>query len=445
MATSFIQKADSLHQTSPSHFYIMTSTILRIGSLRDIPQGEDDIIQRLYAACFENKLKELYFWNIDFTLEIVAAVARLLDHDTTGSTSTPRSWSNIKILSCTGLIAEAVSSILTSERVETLVLSGSTIDIRSLSALNAGCRNNNCSLRILRLLGIHFPPDNDITFDALSENTSLEELDLTRSRLGMASSLSSPKAICEHQHLLCLKLEFCYLPDDILSRVLHACHECPSMRELYLSHNYCGKESIQELCTLVGSLLVLDLHHQLQESCWSRLFHSLKDRSTTLKQLDLSGNKISDPDVLQLSLSMESNTSLKYLNLQNCQLTEQGIQYSIAASLPRWKALTTINLGGNMFMDASARAMLEGLKRNYTLQHWGNLFYYKCSDEIQFYLDSNWAGRIILRQAIPTGLWPLVLARVNHLALWRQNEIGRRGRRESVLFLMLHGPALLER
>ena len=414
----------------------MPLSTLRIGSLRNWPQAEDAIIERLDKAHQDNWVKQINFWNIEFTPGITAAFRRLLMLNPT------RSWNTVKILSCTGQITSIVSTIFISERVASLVLSGSGIDNQTFSVLNSGLKNNR-SLKALRLISVRFS-ENTPMFDELSRNSSLAELDLTRSRLGTTNLFSVVKAMTRNQHLRVLKLDHCSLHDEALGSILHACTQCPSIQELYLAHNISGKDSFRALSILVRSLSTLDLHCQPIVESWSSFFHSLA-HATNLRHLDLSGNRFSQQDIGSLATALESNNAIEYVNLQDCQLSDQAIQ-RLAASLPRWKSLQKLNLAANLFPEKSAEFLVQGVKQNVVLQDFGHLFFYQCSDELQFYLDCNYwgKGKIMQHPHVPRGLWPIFLARINHLPQ-RDGEKDDGGRRESVLFSMLHGPVLLER
>jgi hypothetical protein len=426
--------------------YNMT-TILRVGCLPDMPKGETAVIYRLFTAFREPAITDIYFWNIQFTPGIVQALGTLLQHG-------GRHWNSIKILSCMGLVAEAVSTILSSQRVTALILNGPAFDEPVWKALDEGCKRNH-SITMLRLLGVRLWSEKPLKEISIPAN--LEELDLTRSRLGTMFAVHLAKAVSTSRHLKCVRLDYCSLSEEAMSAILQACIKCGSLQELYLSHSpsYGSSESsINALSTLTKRLRMLDVRCQqfnIMTASWSPLFASL-NFSTTLQRLDISGNKLTDRDLLLLVISLKGNTTLQSLNLRYCQLSEQAIQI-LASSLPYLsKNLTILDLSGITYREKSAMSLAQGLQHNYVLQELGTLRYSCSTARIEYYLDCNWGGRRALQEEdekpIPLGLWAHILARINRLPL--RQTTGMRyllpGRRESVLFSMLRGgPALLER
>ena len=90
------------------------STILRIGNFSDIVEAEHIVIERLEKVSRNPTIQEVYFWNIEFTPNIVKALHRLIHCNKRHFT--------IKILSCRGLVAEAVSTLLVTNNVPTTTL-----------------------------------------------------------------------------------------------------------------------------------------------------------------------------------------------------------------------------------------------------------------------------------------------------------------------------------
>ena len=67
----------------------------------------------------------------------------------------------------------------------------------------------------------------------------------------------------------------------------------------------------------------------------------------TLEQLELSNvTDITDEDITHLSTMLSSNTTLKELDLYNCNITDNGVRY-ICEGLTKNQTLTTLDIGGN--------------------------------------------------------------------------------------------------
>jgi hypothetical protein len=68
------------------------------------------------------------------------------------------------------------------------------------------------------------------------------------------------------------------------------------------------------------------------------------------------------------------------------------------------------------------------------------------SPEIEHLLDFNQAGRVLLGQghSVPLSLWPVVLERANQMFKYSRDG-DRERKRANVVFLLLQGPALIQR
>ena len=67
----------------------------------------------------------------------------------------------------------------------------------------------------------------------------------------------------------------------------------------------------------------------------------------TLEKLLLSAvTDITDEDITHLSTMLSSNTTLKVLELYNCNITDNGVRY-ICEGLTKNQTLTKLNIGGN--------------------------------------------------------------------------------------------------
>jgi hypothetical protein len=426
------------------------STILRIGNISDIVEAEHIIIERIIKATSDPTIKEVSFWNFEFTTGIIEALRKLIHCDTRHFT--------IKILSCRGLVADAVSTLVTGADVEveenivgavhTLVLNGPVLENHTVTALR-GQR----SLKRLRLLGIRSE------YHDVIDIGNCMELDLTHSRIFMTPDCCLIGSLARSQHLECLKLDFCNLSDSELCRMLQVCPNA-TLRELHLSHNNCADESMnilvhRLLVDSTSSLSILNLHHQTTKTPipWKPLFEALKHPSCySLKELDISGNPLAESDITVLAESLKFNSSLQSLNLHDCQISPKSSSI-LASQMPHWTAkLHTLDLSGSHFLCAQ-HSLVSGLKHNYYLENVGSLYYCPCTNELEFYLDCNRCGRRLLKEVahknhrVPLGLWPDLLARIpQRLPMLYSAQSGKRlGRRESALYYFLrHGPAMME-
>lgn len=85
----------------------------------------------------------------------------------------------------------------------------------------------------------------------------------------------------------------------------------------------------------------------------------------SLTNLDLSGNKLTDPTVLADVLEKE-DASLKVLHLRTNQICDKGI-VNLCSGLEYNTSLTKLHLRNNKLTDEAARALAKVLKKNTSL------------------------------------------------------------------------------
>jgi Ran GTPase-activating protein (RanGAP) involved in mRNA processing and transport len=411
-------------------------------AIRDIPVDVNEHIKRLRIAQDNSNVNELYFWRIYFCRPVVESLRNLLSRDN-------RTWKSIKLLACSGLVDTVVSTILRSKRVDAFVLSGYETDNRTLVALKNGLKSNH-TLKSLRLLGINFV-DHYVSLEGLMRNTSLEELDLTRSKLGRTAVKSFARALNNRSRLRILKLEYCFLKDEAIAELVKSLAHCPTIEELHLCSNSCRSRAFQAISSLLEAedtrLCSLDFHAQLLRHEEKLDISSISDalcHNKSLKYLDLSNNSISDHNIANLGSALRFNSTLKELEMHDCDITDRGIR-CFASSLHDVK-VKSLNLGGNSFRDEGVRDLFEGLRSNINLEQLGLFRRFACSDSLEYYLDLNWVGRRAFQESLPLALWPHVLARANNITMRVDSAYcTTRGRREAILYELLRGPALFER
>ncbi|XP_073729790.1 uncharacterized protein [Misgurnus anguillicaudatus] len=123
-----------------------------------------------------------------------------------------------------------------------------------------------------------------------------------------------------------------------------------SLKELNMNNNSLQDSGVKELFTGLENIkckldiLRLDKCDLTEESC-SALASVLGSDSTSLKELDLSNNKLQDSGVKLLSDGLQNNSTLEILRLSNCSITEEGYK-SLALKL-NLSHLTELDLTGN--------------------------------------------------------------------------------------------------
>ena len=121
------------------------------------------------------------------------------------------------------------------------------------------------------------------------------------------------------------------------------------MRRLDIRHT-----SLDSKCvSILSEILKTNKTIKILELVSSSLTGSIKQVSDslfnnkTLEQLELSYvTDITDEDITHLSTMLSSNTTLKELELSDCNITDNGVRY-ICEGLTKNQTLTMLNIGGN--------------------------------------------------------------------------------------------------
>ena len=147
---------------------------------------------------------------------------------------------------------------------------------------------------------------------------------------------------------------------------------------------------------------------------------SLKNNSTRLRFLSLSGHRLTETDISGLAASPE-DCQLEELCLTDCHLSDLSIAI-FATMLPKMNFLKFAWLHDNPFGQVGASALLAFLERNWELEQ---LILPRgrgpamddLQRQIEFFLVLNLAGRRLLRATnnipIQLALWPKVLDRAD--------------------------------
>jgi len=401
-----------------------------------------------------------------------------------------------------------------------LSLANSSIDASILVALREGISFNK-SLKSLKLSGLNFTiannntddnhndKDNNSTVDdgedyewckSLINKTTLQNLDLSGSRLSASTVTNLSNALFLNTSLQSLDLSRCCLDDQSLSKVLTSVKEHPGLTKLNVSGNFLGKSASTSAVDAVAELLrsnssklaCLDLSQQQQQPLSEprrqalESADSLEERvsekeshqiaftnalnalstNTTLRRIDLSGNSSCLADLTSVkafSSCLLVNAALIHVDVSSCHLTSIGIEYLAQHCIPRCspKLKSLILFGDESSKNCMAEAatsqasLYSALQSNRTLENLGELD----DSKIQHSLNLNRAGsRSLATDDLPLAAWSHVLARAGHIEYNNDNDFDNgnddtsgdkiesitNATTASVLFALLQGPALLE-
>lgn len=432
---------------------------------------------KLLEARKDAAVNELYLCGIEFNQTTVDAVRRLFERDV----HSERRWNTIKLISCSGMVSDVLSAILACDKVEALVVSGNHTDLPSLQVVNESMRTNR-SLKRMKLLGVPFVleehEEEEVEekdphfFEWLEHNTTVRELDLSRSHLANEAVRSLAAAMQVNTTLESLRLGECMLEDECLSKIIMGVKNHPSLKQLSLcqnSSNTLAMNAIAELMsnsndTRIESLnlstqILVHEHDVLDEVALAKAIMVLAGSSCSksLRELDVSGNCFSDEAVQLLTSALAQNSTLETLRINNSKISQAGIQL-LAHRLPELSSsLKTLDISGNdVHNDVAQQALVDGLQHNRALTSLGAMTLEEDADAeasmdpmVQHYLDLNLAGRRAMQDDIPLAAWPQLLTRVNHMLEDDKEEEEEKcdvaSRQANMLFSLLRGPALFER
>ena len=265
----------------------------------------------------------------------------------------------------------------------------------------------------------------------LTMNKTLEDLDLSRSRLLEDSTSILAGGLEQNTSLLKLKLKSLKLSDDGFEQLLLSLMFHPTLQELDLSFNHCrDMTSVANYLRSNNHLQVLNIGYQ---NMWqaahldvSELASALME-NTSLKRLSLARCKLSDDDAIILAGALRHNSTLKHLDVRENHFTDIGIEALAFAISDKAEGygegnndsrcgLRKISVAKNPFGRAGTLALLQAVETNWNLFHVDITKYPHPEStivgKIRYYTALNRGGRRLLVANLPSSIWPFILKRI---------------------------------
>ncbi|XP_073699608.1 NACHT, LRR and PYD domains-containing protein 3-like [Garra rufa] len=249
-----------------------------------------------------------------------------------------------------------------------LDLTGNDPGQSGVKELNDLLQDPNCQLKTLRFLGPAADEGCQYVTGIVGKNPLLlRELNLSKHELG-DTRVNQIAALLEDKHcqLNTLSLWDCSITEKQCLILTSALKSNPShLRELKLSCNELGDSGVKNLSDLLMNpqfkLEKLDLCRcSITEKQCLILTSALKSNPSHLRELNLSGNKLGDSGVKNLSdLLMNPQFKLEKLVLYDCSITEKQCLILTSALKSNPSHLRELNLSGNNLGDSGVKNLSD--------------------------------------------------------------------------------------
>ncbi|KAL3931360.1 MAG: hypothetical protein SGBAC_011344 [Bacillariaceae sp.] len=177
-------------------------------------------------------------------------------------------------------------------------------------------------------------------------------------------------------------------------------------------------------------------------------------QNTSLKNLQLAANGLSDGFVESTLKMFGKGSALEELNLFGNRMTDLSM-HRIITRLPDLKQLKSLWVGHNNFTIAGYNALLLAMQRNFVLEELSittlntDAQFETIQYKIDYFTRLNRGGRRIFGSDVsklPKSIWPLILERASRIKWDDANEDDPKGVSYSAdaIFCLLQGPALLD-
>ena len=491
-------------------------------------------LRKSYSQQSDNDcaVRNLIFWNCTWSPRIIQSLRKILVRDR-------RRFSSIKFFDCaiqsddtnSQLFEEILQMVLFNNSTDSLIIKGGRLIGNNNNASQQQSSQSSCrfssahcssaslanalrerlstktSLKSLTLSGLDFSSASaveDLSI-ALSQNSTLESVNVRKSSLDDESIAQILRSVMGHPSLTSLDLSKNYLgarksnaafsPTTALDTVAELLRSKSSKLEhLNLSNQYQMHPRESTSTQSLSQQTKEDVHSQIcqHRAAFGKAFGALSTNQS-LKSIDLSCNPgcLLDPSSVEaLAVCLSTNSCLEYANVSDCDMTPESIAYLARECLPfcgtslkslvlfgghlETTAASQKNLDNsvsscpttvvrsealgfeNKCCGASAPALEKGLLLNMTLESLGDLpsdnkneTINETYKRIQHVLNLNKAGRRAFRSSLPLATWSHLLTRAGNLEYNRSLEDSTKHQggndTASVLFSLLRqGPILME-
>eukprot|EP00731_Ephydatia_muelleri_P004484 Em0002g660a len=265
-------------------------------------------------------------------------------------------------------LEEVIKGVQVNTKLETLDLKNNTIDNKRASCLGMMLKENN-TLKVLNLGGCGLQPEGlEEVIKGVQVNTMLETVDLSGNTIDNKTASCLGMMLKENNTLKKLDLDGCGLQPEGLEEVIKGVQVNTKLETLVLSWSTIDNETASCLGMMLKENNTLkELNFKgLQPEGLEEVMKGVQV-NTKLETLDLSHNTIDNKRALCLGMMLNENNTLKELYLEECELQPEGLEEVIKGVQVNTK-LETLVLSYNTIDNKRASCLGMMLKENNTLK-----------------------------------------------------------------------------
>ena len=227
------------------------------------------------------------------------------------------------------------------------------------------------SLKQLHLSGCRLKIEHmKIISKALEQATCIKTITLNKNNLSNEICNTIALIITGNKALQNVELCNCYLQETGIISITKALESSKDLRLLDLSSNAITDEAAVQVATVLKCHSIKKLRLQncrLQFFGFQNIIEAMVTK-TCLQYIDISGNVLSDQNVVLIVKVIENNQNLKKLNFSNCTLQSTGCQQLFKA-IAKITNLTHLDLSNNVFTDVAVDDFALMIHQNMSLEH----------------------------------------------------------------------------
>ncbi|XP_065895431.1 uncharacterized protein [Dysidea avara] len=198
--------------------------------------------------------------------------------------------------------------------------------------------------------------------------SNLKYLNVSDNKISIEATNDIAEVITNNKSLQYLSLNNCGIGDAGIQIICNALSNITSLLSLDISNNCIGNNSAVRIANVLYSNN--ELQHLNLTNCFAECFFTIShvdSQMQAIKNLSLENNQIDDHAAEIIKYVFICNSTVEYLNLSHCNMTETGL-LSILSALETVKSLQFLNLTSNNFTKSVLRKLLSVIQTNINIK-----------------------------------------------------------------------------